>query len=137
MSKKVQNRLLWIAQILCSALFLFAGAIKIVMPVEKLQQGPIVFPLAFIYFIGICECAGAVGLILPAALRIRSHLTPLAAAGLTIIMSGATVVSVLAMGVAAGIFPAVVGILTAAIAYGRTHVAPMSDLPSRRALRFA
>jgi hypothetical protein len=135
-SARRTNRLLWTAQILVALLFLFAGSAKFIMPAEKLQQGPIVFPLAFMYFIGICECLGALGLVLPAATRIRTSLTPLAALGLTIIMIGATTVSILAMGVAAGIFPAVVGVVTTWIAYGRTRVAPIADAP-RRVLRAA
>jgi uncharacterized membrane protein YphA (DoxX/SURF4 family) len=121
------NRLLWTAQILAALLFLFAGSTKFLLPVEKLQQGPVVFPLPFIYFIGVCECLGALGLILPAATRVRTVLTPLAAAGLTIIMIGATLVSILAMGALAGIFPAVVGLVTAWIAYGRARVVPLAD----------
>jgi len=109
---------------------------KFIMPAEKMQQGPIVFPMAFLYFIGVCECLGALGLVLPAATRVRTELTPLAAAGLTIIMIGATTVSILAMGVAAGIFPAVVGVVTSWIAYGRTRVAPIGAAP-RRVLRAA
>jgi uncharacterized membrane protein YphA (DoxX/SURF4 family) len=130
------NRLLWTAQILAALLFLVAGSTKFLLPVEKLQEGPLVLPLAFIYFIGVCECLGALGLILPAATRVRTVLTPLAAAGLTIIMIGATVVSILAMGALAGIFPAVVGLATAWIAYGRTRVVPLADMP-RRVLRVA
>jgi uncharacterized membrane protein YphA (DoxX/SURF4 family) len=133
---RTANRLLWTAQTLAALLFLFAGTMKFLMPVEKMQQGPIVFPLAFLYFIGVCECLGAVGLILPAATRVQTHLTPLAAAGLTIIMICATAVSILAMGPAAGIFPAVVGIVTAWIAYGRTRVVPLADAP-RHAFRVA
>jgi hypothetical protein len=135
-STRAANRLLWSAQILAALLFLFAGSMKFIMPAEKLQQGPIVFPLAFMYFIGICECLGALGLILPAATRVRTALTPLAAAGLTIIMIGATTVSILAAGLAAGIFPAVVGVITGAIAFGRGRVVPVADAP-RRALRVA
>ena len=135
-SARTANRVLWTAQVLVALLFLFAGSMKFIMPAEKMQQGPIVFPLAFMYFIGICECLGALGLVLPAATRIRTGLTPLAAAGLTIIMIGATTVSILAMGIAAGIFPAVVGVITIAIAYGRTRVVPVAEVP-RRALRVA
>jgi len=133
---RTANRLLWTAQILVALLFLFAGLMKFIMPAEKMQQGPIVFPMAFLYFIGVCECLGALGLVLPAATRVRTELTPLAAAGLTIIMIGATTVSILAMGVAAGIFPAVVGVVTSWIAYGRTRVAPIGAAP-RRVLRAA
>ncbi|NUO94650.1 MAG: DoxX family protein [Gemmatimonadaceae bacterium] len=133
---RTTNRLLWTAQILTAILFLFAGSMKFIMPVEKMQQGPIVFPVAFLYFIGVCECLGGLGLILPGLTRVRTGLTPLAAAGLTIIMIGATVVSIVGMGVAAGLFPAVVGVVTAWIAYGRTRVVPLADAP-RGALRGA
>jgi uncharacterized membrane protein YphA (DoxX/SURF4 family) len=123
------NRLLWTAQILAALIFLFAGSMKFIMPAEKMQQGPVVLPIAFIHFIGVCECLGALGLLLPGLTRIRTYLTPLAAAGLTIIMIGATTVSVMGMGAAAGIVPAVVGVITAWIAYGRTRIAPLADAP--------
>ena len=125
------NRLLWTAQVLTALIFLFAGASKFIMPAEKMQQGPVVLPLAFLYFVGVCECLGALGLVLPGLTRIRTMLTPLAAAGLTIIMIGATVVSIMGMGVVAGIFPAVVGVVTAWIAYGRTRVVPLAEGPRR------
>ena len=121
---RTANRLLWTAQILAAVIFLVAGVSKFIMPVEKMQQGPIVFPMAFLHFIGLCECLGALGLILPAVTRIRTGLVPLAAAGLTIIMIGATTVTVMSMSVAAAIVPAVVGLTTAWIAYGRTRIAP-------------
>jgi uncharacterized membrane protein len=126
-SAKTANRLLWTAQSLAALLFLFAGSMKFIIPAEKMQQGPISLPIAFLYFIGVCECLGALGLVLPGVLRIRTWLTPLAAGGLTLIMIGATSVSVVATGGSAGIFPAVVGIVTAWIAYGRSRVAPLSE----------
>ena len=129
---RVANRALWTAQVLVALLFLFAGSMKFIMPAERMQQGPIALPLAFMYFIGLCECLGALGLVLPGLTRIHTELTPLAAAGLTIIMIGATTVTVLGMGAAAAIFPAVVGLVTAWIAYGRTRVEPLSDTPRRR-----
>ena len=116
---RTTNRLLWAAQIAVALLFIFAGSMKFIMPAAKLQQGPLVLPIAFIHFIGVCECLGALGLVLPGVLRFQTWLTPLAAAGLTIIMIGATVVTVLAMGAAAAILPAVVGTITVVIALGR------------------
>jgi hypothetical protein len=133
---KTVNRLLWTAQILVALLFLFTGAMKFIMPPAKMQQGPVVLPLAFLYFIGVCELLGALGMVLPGLTGIRPSLTPLAAAGLTIIMIGAVVVRVMGMGVAAGILPAVTGVVTAWIAYGRTRVAPLASR-SQRALRAA
>lgn len=143
-STRTASRLLWTAQILVALLFLFAGSMKFIIPAARMQQGPIVLPIAFIRFIGVCECLGALGLVLPGALRIKTWLTPLAAAGLTIIMIGATVFSVVAMGAGAAVLPAVVGVLTVTIARGRMHdrsrVAPIAEARSRsvrRALRAA
>lgn len=135
-SLKIRNRALWTAQLLVGLLFVFAGCVKFVMPVEKLQQGPIVFPIAFLYFIGVCETLGGLGLILPGLTRIATFLTPLAATGLTIIMIGAATVSIIGAGVGAGIFPAVIGVLTIWIAYSRSRVVPLRIVP-RRVLRAA
>jgi len=65
------NVLLWIIQILLAALFLFAGVLKLVLPLDKLT-GPVAVPGLFLRFIGLCETLGGLGLILPGLLRIRS-----------------------------------------------------------------
>lgn len=122
---KRANRVLWTAQILLALLFLMAGTMKLVMPIEKMQ-GPLSLPEAFIRFIGVCETLGAIGLVLPGLFRIRTGLTPLAAAGLVIIMIGATVLSVTAMGVSAAILPFVVGAVALSIAWARWRVVPLS-----------
>jgi uncharacterized membrane protein len=119
------NKTLWIVQALLAALFLFAGGMKFAMPAAELAKvSP--FPVAFIWFIGVCEVLGAIGLIVPALTRIRPSLTPLAAAGLTIIMVGA-VVSTVAVGPAApAIIPGMVGVFAAFVAWGRNRLAPLS-----------
>jgi hypothetical protein len=76
----------------------------------------------------VCELLGALGLILPGLLRIRPGLTTLAAAGLVIIMVGATVLTFVADGVAPALFPLVVGLLSASVAYGRWRLAPLRRL---------
>jgi uncharacterized membrane protein YphA (DoxX/SURF4 family) len=131
------NITLWIIQSLVAAVFLMAGVMKLVIPVEQLAaNGPVIFPASFLHFIGVCETLGALGLILPGATHIKTFLTPLAAAGLVIIMIGAVVTTV-ATGPAAGaIVPLVVGILAATIAYGRSRVAPHAER-SRRVLAYA
>ncbi len=134
---RTANRLLWTAQILVALIFLFAGSMKFIMSAAQMQQGPIVLPVWFLHFIGACECLGALGLILPAVTRIRPGLVPLAAVGLTIIMIGATVVTIMSMSVVAAIFPAVVGLVAAWIAYGRTRIAPLSAAAPRRLQRAA
>ena len=110
---------LWTVQGMLAVLFLFAGGMKLVMPIE-MMKGPVELPGLFLRFIGVCEVLGAIGLILPWLLGIRPGLTPLAAAGLVLIMIGATVVTAMTGDIVMALFPLVVGILCAFVAYGRT-----------------
>lgn len=124
--------ILWIIQILLALLFLFAGGTKLVLPLEVLaemsrQSGQTPLPGLFVRFLGVVEVLGALGLILPGLLRIKPGLTPLAAAGLVIIMIGATVVVVASGAVASALMPLIVGLLLAFVAYGRWRLAPHRD----------
>jgi len=120
------NILLWVVQGLLAALFLFAGGMKLVLPLEAMA-GPIALPGVFMRFIGVAEVAGALGLVLPSLLRIQPRLTPVAAMGLVIIMIGATILTGTAGPVAMAVFPLVVGVLAGIVAYGRTLTAPISS----------
>ena len=88
------NISLWVAQGLLAAAFGMAGFMKISSPIEQLAQSGMSFvneySAGMVRFIGISELLGAIGLILPAALRIKPILTPLAAVGIAIIMMLAT-----------------------------------------------
>jgi DoxX-like family len=99
----------------------FAGGMKLVLPVEVMQQGPLALPGPFLRFIGVAEICGAIGLILPWALRIQPRLTPLAASGLVMIMTGATVITALGGQVAGALIPFAVGALLTVVAYQRTR----------------
>lgn len=124
---------LWIVQGLLALLFLFAGGMKLVLPLDQLT-GPVPVPGLFLRFIGVVEVLGGLGLILPGLLGIRPGLTPLAAAGLVIIMIGATVITMGSGPVAPALIPLVVGLLAAFVAYGRWRLAPHrgSSQPSAR-----
>jgi hypothetical protein len=112
-----RSKVLWTIQGLLAALFLFAGGMKLAMPVaEMAQQSGL--PGWFIQFIGVAEVLGAVGLIVPGVTRIYPSLTPIAAAGLVIIMIGATVLTAQG-GVAAAVVPLVTGLLATTVAVGR------------------
>jgi uncharacterized membrane protein YphA (DoxX/SURF4 family) len=123
------NILLWILQILLALLFLFAGITKLVLPTEVLtSMGPpnaIQFSGLFLKFIGVVETLGALGLILPGIFRRQQHLTPLAAAGLVIVMIGAVITTIMGVGVSMAISPLVVGLLCAFVAYGRWKLSPL------------
>jgi len=128
-----RNTTLWVIQGLLAALFLFAGSMKLILPIEALA-GPVTLPGWFLRFIGVAEVAGAIGLILPWLTRIQPRLTPVAAGGLVIIMGGATVITVIGGPAATAAVPFVVGLLAATVAYGRSttltlapaHSAPQS-----------
>jgi len=123
---------LWIVQGLLALIFLFTGGMKLVLPIEELTaQMPL--PGWFVRFIGVAEVLGALGLILPGLLRIRPGLTPLAAAGLVIIMIGATVITLATLDAWLALIPLAVGLLAAFVAYGRLRLAPRrgSSRPSR------
>jgi DoxX-like family len=94
--------------------------------------GPVTLPGLFLRFIGVCEVLGAAGLILPSLLRIRPALTPVAAAGLVIIMIGATTVTLIGLGAAQAVFPLIVGALATFVAYGRSRIAPIAPRTATR-----
>jgi hypothetical protein len=117
------NYALWLVQGLLALIFLFSGAMKLVLPLEVLTE-QMRLPGLFVRFIGAAEGLGAIGLILPGLLRIRPGLTPLAAAGLVIIMIGATVLTLAGGDLALALIPLVVGLLSAFVAYGRWRLMP-------------
>jgi hypothetical protein len=125
MSNQKAGVALWIVQGLLAALFLFAGGFKLVATSEQMS-GPIALPLGFLRFIGLCEVAGALGLVLPGLFRIRPALTPLAATGLVIIMIGATTLTVAGLGASQAVVPFVAGCLAASVAYARWRFVPLA-----------
>jgi|GraSoiStandDraft_23_1057293.scaffolds.fasta_scaffold457034_2 DoxX-like family len=121
------NRLLWTAQILLTVVFLFTGISKLVMPTDVLAAQSHL-PGLFMKFIAVCEVLGALAMILPGTLHIRPELTPLAAAGLVIILIGATVATAIQMPVALPV-PVITGVLAVYVAYGRWRLAPLDGSP--------
>ena len=115
------NIVLWIIQILLALLFLFSGLTKL-LPIITLPPPPPgmwIPPMWFLKFIGLCEFLGALGLVLPGLFHRQQYLTVWAAIGLTIIMIGAVVVTVMTMGAAAAVTPFIVLLLCVFVAYGR------------------
>jgi uncharacterized membrane protein YphA (DoxX/SURF4 family) len=130
------NMVLWIVQALLAAVFLFAGGMKLVMPMdEMIKQMPLPLPGWFLRFTGIVEVLGAIGLIVPWLTGIRPGLTPLAAAGLVIIMIGAVVYGLASGDIASALIPSVVGLLAAFVAYGRWKLTPHPGLSQASVLQ--
>ena len=127
---------LWIVQGLLALLFLCTGGMKLVTPFDVLAlQMPYPLPEVFVRFIGLCEVAGALGLVLPGLLRIRPDLTALAAGGLVIIMIGAAMFTPPDQ-VELVLLP-VVGLLAGFVAVGRRRAARPRGSSSRAVLQTA
>jgi hypothetical protein len=102
---------------------------KATAPLEQLQasmpwvsgaMGPAV------RLIGVVEVAGALGLVLPAATRVKPSLTPLAALGLTTVMVFASLTHLVRGEVQMLPITAVLAGLAAFVAWGRSRKAPIA-----------
>lgn len=121
---------LWTVQIMLAGAFLMAGSMKAMTPYHELAaQMPWVsaVPTWLPALIGVAEVLGGVGLILPAATRVKPWLTPLAAAGLATVM-------VLAGGLHAirgefGMLPInfILMALSLFVVWGRTKKVPIAE----------
>ena len=120
---------LWVFQVILAAMYLMAGFQKAFGDLDVVVKT--IFWIAYtpaplVRFIGISELLGAIGLVRPAALKIRPQLAALAAAGLSLIMLLASLMHtyrgeyfVLPMTLAMFAFAAFV-------AYGRWKLAPIA-----------
>jgi hypothetical protein len=108
----------WFAQLLLAALFLLHGLMLLVLPAPVRRQmaslpgGP-----PFFRFIGVAEMLAAAGLTLPTSTGIMPWLTPLAAAGLLVVMLGAAVLHLRRMAFAQAVGDAVVLAFVAYVGY--------------------
>lgn len=120
---------IWIIQGLLAAAFLMVGSMKLTAPLAQLQaQMPWVSGAlgGLVRFIGAVEILGAVGLILPAATRIKPGLTPLAAAGLATTMVLASITHAARGEFAVMPVPLTLGAMALFIVWGRTSRAPIA-----------
>lgn len=127
-TSKGLNIALWIVQVLLAGMFLMVGFMKAFTPIAELVAGGMVWAgdmPALARFIGTCQLFGAIGLLLPALLRIKPVLTAWAGTGLATCMLFAIIFHVV-RGEAAHIgAPVVLFILAAFIAWGRFTKAPI------------
>lgn len=125
---KVLHIALWVVQILLAASFAFGGWMKATAPFDTLAPmgwpGVVGQPLT--RFIGVSEVLGAIGLVLPAVTRIRPMLTPLAAAGLVVVMILAAGYHVLHGEFSVLPINFILGAAAAFVAWGRFRKAPIA-----------
>lgn len=121
-SNKALNIGLWVVQVLLFGMFLMTGFMKLSQPIAELSNMiPWVaeVPSSMVRFIGISEVLGALGILLPALIRVKPSLTPLAGLGLAVIMLFALIFHI-----ARGEFEAigmniVLGLIALFVAWGR------------------
>ena len=122
------NIFLWILQGLLALVFMMSGILKLSQPKEKLGERMNwvkTVPPRSVKLIGLVELLGALGLILPAVTGIWPWLTPLAAAGLVVVMAGAAFTHYRLKEYPAIGMPAVLLILAAVAAVGRFWISPL------------
>jgi putative oxidoreductase len=93
-SNKALNITLWIVQGLTATLMLMSAYMKIATPILELSSkwkwtGEL--PETVVRLLGVIDLLGGIGIILPALLRIKPSLTPLAAVGIILLMISASV----------------------------------------------
>jgi len=125
-SIRVLNIALWILQLLMAALFFWHGQFMAFPPADMVAMINENIGEGLRVFIGVADILAAIGLILPGLTRILPFLTALAAAGLMIVMSSATVLHVYRGETSSGISAAVIFLLVSVIAYTRWKVAPIA-----------
>jgi uncharacterized membrane protein YphA (DoxX/SURF4 family) len=122
------NIVLWVVQVVLAAMFIFAGLNKAFRYEHAFASLPWVkdVPRGLTTFIGVCELLGGLGLLLPALTGILPWLTPLAAAGLALIMLLAAGFHATRREWPAIGFNSVLLVLAAFVAYGRFVVLPLA-----------
>ena len=118
--------MLWTLQGLLALFFgLASGAPKLLLPLAMIPM-PIPLSEPFLRLIGVAEVLGAVGLILPGLVRVRTGLTPLAAACLVLLTICAATYQLAAGQLGNALFALAIGLLAAFVAYGRWRLAPLA-----------
>ena len=120
---------LWVVQSLLTALFFLAGMGHLASPIDQLRAqnawvGGAMGQL--VRLIGAVEVLGALGLILPAATRIKPWLTPLAAVGLATVMVLAAITHAVRGELSGIAITAVLGAMAAFVAWGRYRTLPVA-----------
>jgi uncharacterized membrane protein YphA (DoxX/SURF4 family) len=127
------NILLWGLQVLLAVAFLAHGWFFLFPPANMLEQMNAVISPAFRIFIGVAEMLAAIGLILPGITRILPWLIPCAAAGLMIVMIGATALHITRGEVSSAVTTAILFVVITFLAYMRWKVRPILPRTAARA----
>ena len=118
--------LLWVLQVLLAVAFLAHGWLFLSPPASMVEVMNASIRPAFQIFIGVAEVLAAVGLTLPAITRVLPWLVPCAAAGLMVVMVGATILHTARGEVSSAITTALLLVVCTFVAYMRWRVRPIA-----------
>jgi uncharacterized membrane protein YphA (DoxX/SURF4 family) len=121
------NILLWVLQVLLALAFFAHGLLFLFPPAAFVEQMNASLPRWFQLFVGVAEILAAVGLTLPGLARIQPWLVSWAAAGIMIVMIGATIYHVARNEVSGAVTTAVLLAMATFVAYMRWRVAPIQQ----------
>ena len=119
------NILLWVLQVLLALAFFAHGWLFLSPPAAIVDQMNASFPRWFQLLLGVAEILAAVGLTLPGVARVQPWLVSRAAAGIMIVMIGATIFHVARGEVSSAATTAVLLAMATFVAYMRWRVAPI------------
>jgi len=121
---------LWVLQVLLAVAFFAHGWLFLFPPADMVELMNASIAPAFRLFLGVAEVLAAVGLTLPGLTRISPWLISWAAAGLMVVMIGATVFHIMRGEVSSAIITAILLVMATFVAYMRWKVKP---IPARTA----
>ena len=116
---------LWVLQVVLAVAFFAHGWIFLFPPADMVDLMNASLPPAFRIFLGVAEVLAAVGLTLPGITRVLPWLVPCAAAGLMVVMIGATILHTARGEVSSAITTALLLAMATFVAYMRWKVRPI------------
>ena len=122
------NTLLWVMQGFLFLAFGAAGLMKLTMPIDKLTAlltWPGAVPEFLVRAIGAAEIAGAMGVFLPALMRMQPWITSYAAMGLATLMICAVGYHLMLFQGKMLIPSIILGVIAGYVAWGRDKVIPL------------
>lgn len=119
------NIVLWVVQVVLALAFLAHGLMFLFPPANLVEVMNATIPPAFRLFVGVAEVLAAVGLTMPGITRRSPWLISWAAAGLMIVMIGATLLHVARAEVSSAITTTILLAMATFVAYMRWKVRPI------------
>lgn len=117
--------LLWVLQALLAVAFFAHGWLFLFPPADMVEMMNASLSRSFSLFLGVAEILAAIGLVVPAITRIQPWLVAAAAAGLVVVMIGATIFHINRGETSSALITAVLFVMTTFVAYMRWKVAPI------------